>query len=300
LLLVSNSNLLNLLSIYHSLTCILYYISADSYFIVINEGQTRLNTEDLGLWRAAGLHIDEQGFVMPSNTEDFHYPDRRTVMREDMIANALIWLLSKIINYIASGDSIDHVFPQNPTSPNGMIGINHMMLLERWKELEVELDIWYQGLPETFRPCARLPPVSDGNVPVNSPRAVFSEIWYSIPICASAMQSYYMARIILLMNKPHESTARRSTLATRLRSYRSIELEVRHYSHEICGIALGRPEGSVRIQQVQPLFVAGQCVTDTRERQIVLSLLRGIEVDLGWATDYRVKQLLKEWKWDEG
>jgi hypothetical protein len=266
---------------------------------VINEGQTRLNTEDLDLWRAAGLQIDEQGFVLPSNTEDFHYPDRRTVMREDMIANALIWLLSKIINFIASGDSIDHVFPQNPASSNGIIGINHMVLLERWKELETELDIWYRGLPETFKPCGLLPPVLDGSLPIDSPRTIFSEIWYSIPVCASAMQLYYMARIILLMNKPHESTARRSTLGTRLHSYRSIELEVRHHSYQICGIALGRPEGSVRIQQVQPLFVAGQCLTETRERDAVLSFLRGIETDLGWATDYRVKQLLREWKWDE-
>jgi hypothetical protein len=28
-------------------------------------------------------------------------------------------------------------------------------------------------------------------------------------------------------------------------------------------------------------------------------LLRRIESDLGWATEYRVKQLLNEWKWDE-
>ena len=267
--------------------------------IVINEGQTRLNTEDHGLWRTAGLHIDEKGFIIPSNTEDYHFPERHLVMREDMISNALIWLQSKIINFIASGDSVDHVFPQDPGTPNSLIGINHMLLLERWKELEKELDIWYHGLPETFKPCARLPPITDGSVARNSPRAIFSEIWYSIPMCASTMQSYYMARVILLMNKPHESTARRSTLANRLHSYRAIELEVRHHSHEICGIALGRPDGSVRIHQVQPLFVAGQCLTETRERQIILDLLRGIEADLGWATDYRVQGLLKDWGWDQ-
>jgi hypothetical protein len=214
-----------------------------------------------------------------------------------MISNALIWLMSKIINYLASGDSVDHVYPQNRTSPAGLIGINQMLLLERWKELEKELETWHIGLPDTFKPCARLPRVTDGSVPADSPRASFSEIWYSIPMCASTMQSYHMARIILLINKPHESTARRSTLSNRLTSYRSIELEVRHHSQEICGIALARPEGSVRIHQVQPLFVAGQCLVDNRERRIILDLLRSIESDLGWATDYRVQQLLKEWNW---
>lgn len=104
-----------------------------------------------------------------------------------------------------------------------------------------------------------------------------------------------MARILLLVNKPHESTARQTTVANRLTSYRKIDAEVRHHSHEICGIALGRPEGSVRIHQVQPLFVAGQSMQDNRERRIVLDILRAIEADLGWATDYRMRQLLKDW-----
>jgi hypothetical protein len=243
--------------------------------------------------------LDENGFILPSNTEDSQYPGRQLVMREDMISNGLIWLLSKIINYIASGDSLDHVFPQDQTTPLGNIGIAHMVLLERWKELERELDVWYEGLPDTFKPCARLPPVTDGSIATDSPRALFSEIWYSIPMCASTMQSYHMARIILLLNKPHESTARRTTLASRLHSYQTIGTEVRNHSHEICGIALGRPEGSVRIHQVQPLFVSGSCLTETRERRVILDLLRGIENDLGWATDYRVKSLLKAWGWDE-
>ncbi len=211
---------------------------------VINEGQTRLNTEDFGLWRAAGLQLDDRGFVIPSNTEDSQYPERQNVMREDMISNALIWLMSKIINYLASGDSIDNIFPQDRGSPNGIIGINQMLLLERWKELEKELEVWHQGLPDTFKPCARLPPLRDGSVSPDSPRALFSEIWYSIPMCASTMQSYHMARTILLINRPHESTARRSTLSDRLQSYRSIEREVRNHVQEICGIVLARPSGS--------------------------------------------------------
>ncbi|KAK6585410.1 hypothetical protein PZA11_002137 [Diplocarpon coronariae] len=261
----------------------------------INESQTRLNTNDLSIWTAAGLQLDEHGFVIPSNTEDSHFPERQPVMREDMISNALIWLMSKIINFLASGDSIDNVYPQDRGSPSGVLGINQMLLLERWKELEKELEIWYRGLPETFKPCARLPPVVDGSLPSNAERAMFPEIWYSIPCCASTMQSYHMARTILLANRPHESTARRSTLSDRISSYRGIEREVRHHAHEIVGIALGRPDGSVRIHQVQALFVAGQCLTEDRERQVILSLLRGIEDDLGWATDYRVKKLLSEW-----
>lgn len=265
---------------------------------VINEGQTRLDTEDWDLWRAAGLLIDDQGFVIPSNKES-SYPELQMSMREDMISNALIWLMSKIVNFIATGDSIDNVYPQDRGSPTAVFGINQMTLLERWHELANELEVWYRGLPDTFKPCARLSTITDGSLPQDSPRTVFPEIWYSIPMCGSTMQSYHFTRILLLTNKPHESTTKRTTVSNRLHSYRSIEMEVRHHSHEICGIALGRPEGSVRIHQVQPLFIAGQCLTETKERKVILDLLRDIEIDLGWATDYRVKQLVKDWNWHE-
>ena len=65
------------------------------------------------------------------------------------------------------------------------------------------------------------------------------------------------------------------------------------------GIALSRPEASVRVHQTQPLFVAGQCLSQSHERNMILELLRGTESDLGWATENRVQQLLKDWGWAE-
>lgn len=109
-----------------------------------------------------------------------------------------------------------------------------------------------------------------------------------------------MARILLLINKSHDSTSRRSTIANRLNSYRSIESEIRYHSREILGISLARPDSSVRIHSLQPLFVSGQCLTEARERRLIVRLLRDVERDLGWATGYRVKQLLREWGWGEG
>ena len=47
------------------------------------------------------------------------------------------------------------------------------------------------------------------------------------------MQHYHMARILLLVNKPHESTMRRSTIANRLNSYRSIGEEIVNHCYEI-------------------------------------------------------------------
>ena len=268
--------------------------SANGRDTVINDCQSRLNTEDLDLWVEAGLLIDDIGFVKPSNTPNSGYSEGDDVMKEDLISNALVWILSKIVNFLAAGDGI-HV--HNSHQPEGSrIGVSQHVLLERWQRLQAELDAWYNGLPDTFKPCARIQPPPESST---SDTYTFPEIWFSIPMCASSMQHYHMARILMLINKPHESTPRRSTVTNRLKSYRSIESEIRFHSHEICGIAMSRPEASVRIHSVQPLYVSGQCVSDPRERRGVLELLKAVERDLGWATEYRIQQLLREWEWDE-
>jgi hypothetical protein len=262
---------------------------------VINECQTRLNTDDLVLWTEAGLQIDANGFVCPSSSG---YLDDETAMKEDLISNGLVWILSKIVNFISAGDLI-HIVPEGNPVDQSPIGVSQQALLERWYRLTNELDTWYNGLPDTFRPCARIEPARLAHGANDLDDCPFPEVWYNVPMCAATMQHYHMARILLLINKPHESTARRTTVTNRLMSYRSIESEIRFQSQEICAISMSRPDGSVRIHSLQPLFVSGQCLTEPRERRTILRLLRGIEADTGWATEYRVEQLLKEWEWDK-
>lgn len=253
---------------------------------VINETQTRVDDKDFGNWAAAGLPVNEDGHVTLG--QDMN---RDLWLCDDTMPKALIWILAKIVNYLAIGDSIDGVFPQDSNSPVSLIGINQLTLLSRWQQLVRELDKWSQELPDIFAPCAHL--VEDVTY-----ESIFPEIWFSIPMCASTMLLYHMARIILLVNKPQESTARQNTLCSRLQSYRYIDAEARYHSREICGIALGTPDASVRIHMVQPLFVAGQCLTQARERQVILKLLKDVEDDLGWATDSHVQKL--QFQWNEG
>lgn len=259
-----------------------------------------MNTDDLVLWTESGLQLDNMGLVRPSNTSAYGYPEGDDVMKEDLISNALIWILSKLVNFISAGDDVH--LDDNNSVDTGPLGISQQVLLERWYRLEAELDAWHNGLPDTFRPCARIIP---SQLPHHKPgedddAASFPEVWHCIPMCSATMQHYHMARILLLINKPHDSTSRRSTIANRLNSYRSIETEIRYHSREILGISMARPDSSVRIHALQPLFVSGQCLIEPHERRLIVRLLRGIESDLGWATEYRVRQLLREWGWSEG
>jgi hypothetical protein len=82
--------------------------------------------------------------------------------------------------------------------------------------------------------------------------------------------------------------------------YRAMQKQITYHSHEIIGISLGNHPESVRVQSVQPLFVAGQCLFELEERDMVLDLLKAIEQDLGWATNYRAQELIGQWSYSLG
>lgn len=215
-------------------------------------------------------------------------------MKEDLICNALVWLMAKLVNFMAGGDDL-------PAELGGSwAGVPQRTLLDYWYHLKQQFQTWYDGLPVTFQPSARVDPSrTPGRLLQGDQDALFPEVWYSIPMCASTMQCYHMSQIQLLMNKPHESTQGRTTVFERLNSYQSVLAASQVHSREIVGISLARSDDAVRIHSVQPLFTAGQCLSDPSERQVVLNLLRDIESDIGWATEYRVRQLVQQWQYEE-
>lgn len=252
----------------------------------INKTHTHLDTEDHSLWKEAGLLIDDQGFLILNIVESGYSDD-------GAISNALTWLMSKLINFMAAGDKL-------PTDTGmGWDGIPQSTLLNYWYHLRNQFQDWYDSLPMTFKPSNRVEPtLAPGRLLRGENEALFPEVWYNIPMCASTMQTYHMSQILLLMNKPHESTQDRSTVFARLNSYQSVLAACQKHSREIVGISLAQSDDAVRIFSVQALFTAGQCLGDGRERQVVLDLLRDIETELGYSTEYRARQLTEQWQWE--
>lgn len=184
------------------------------------------------MWREAGLSIDDDGFVLRCNT----IANGEAGMEADMICNALIWIMSKLTNFIAAGEGF-HPVPAGYRPFNAQedeplkIGVPQQRLLERWTDIKELLKTWFDGLPDIFKPCARIASSTHNDEEALS--NVFPGIWYSIPMCSSCMQHYHTAQIVLLINRPHESTARRSNIAKRLKSYRSIDAEIMYHCREI-------------------------------------------------------------------
>ncbi|KAL1311116.1 hypothetical protein AAFC00_001320 [Neodothiora populina] len=279
----------------------------------ISNKSTRLDTSDITIWQAAGLHISSSGYVLPSNRPDVCKP-----MEDDMVANALIWLIMKLVNFIAAGDEFPHELG---------LGIRQKQLLDYWEDLEKQLDAWHEGLPDSFRPTSTVWPRDSKNElcsPINIPKQ-----WYARPLCASAMQSFHFAKIQLWANKPHlstglpytgsPSTSQRgsssagvtpSSLAQRHASYMTILRESKRHAEDIVGISLALTSDSARVHSVQPLFTAGQVLGNEANegeskavdeiRRCILDLLQGVQRETGWATEYRMRNLLEIWHWPGG
>ncbi|KAF2173342.1 hypothetical protein M409DRAFT_62867 [Zasmidium cellare ATCC 36951] len=279
------------------------YTRQDMLSAFINHTSTRLDTGDLSMWCSAGLKLTQEGFVSPSNPKHSQYAVEQA-MGDDMISNALIWLVMKVVNFIAAGDDL----PDGIT-PLGL-GVRQRELLDYWESMEEQLRVWHEGLPDSFHATASIP----------SDRECGTEKWFPRHMCGSTMQWYHLARVQLLNNKPQLSTATPAqsllgagtpgtSLAARYASYSSILHQSRFHAKEIVAISLGRSDESSRIHAVQPLWTAGLVLGNDDDpdelghvsaetggwRRTIVELLRGIERDMGWASEYRVQSLLELW-----
>ena len=266
-----------------------------SYF---TRSATHFDPQNLPLWRAAGIYIDHQGKFSISRDRSI------SLSQEDQAVHGLCWLISKVINYLAhykqsqlaqwtgSPQSTSSSHSQEMSAESSQATYPDT---NTWIDLCFELQTWFEGVPETFRPCVRIEEPRDNTASPHGDKVPFPEVFHSLPTCAAGMQQYHFGRMALLLNRPTDAVSAPSTAFDRLQDYREITKEVEHRCREICGIALGRPRGEVRIHMVPLLFAVGQCLESEEERQVIMNLLRGVEADLGWATEYAIQKLQKSW-----
>jgi len=241
-----------------------------------NETQTALDPENLWPWQAAGLQLDSEGFI----NNDYAIGSILQSSGACMAWNALTWLLSKIVNYLVAADS-----PPPGSDDRPWVGINQLTIHERWCELEKQLDAWFVGLPESHKQYATL----------DQSRVGSTQRCHPEPLCAATMQSYHMAKMLLLLNLPQHSTIGKTTFQKRLQSYRSTVSRVEHHAQDILSISHSCRQTEVQIHSILPLFIAGQCFEQHAERLQVVRLLREIKGDLGCVAENRIRQLMEYW-----
>lgn len=263
-----------------------------SYF---TRSPTHFNPENHSLWRTAGISINENNELNPIPSES------KSFTQEDQAANGLIWLVSKVINFLSKSKESQIAQwtgspPGNSPGTQGTSSGSQSSYPDTgtWLKLSFEFQTWFDGVPETFRPSVRIEHPKDLSRPEGT-QLPFPEIFHGLTTCAAAMQHYHFGRIALLLNRPPDIMTAPSTAFDRLQGYREVTKEVEFRSREVCGLALGRPQGGVRIFMIPLLCAVGQCLESPEEHQIIIDLLRGVEADLGWATEYAVQKLQASW-----
>lgn len=245
-----------------------------------------------------GLNVTEAGKPiahMHSKSPEDPYTQ---ALRPDIISNTLVWLLSKLANYVAlAADS-----RQQANSTGG--------LETTWLSLNQDFETWHQGLPSCFRPSYRVRYAPRHGAERcrtcrHQPESLIChETWYSNSMCASSIQSYHMSQILLLIHKPEGLAAPVSRPSASegpldaLTKFNQMNRVLQHHAAEICAIALSRLEAAAKIHMLQPVYLAGRCLQTKADRSIVLRLLESIEIELGWSSRYRVDDLLREWGMD--
>jgi hypothetical protein len=276
--------------------CFFDFARFDYLGAYFNRSLTHFDPDSLTLWRAAGIPIDEQGNL---RLETVLTRNPMMLQREDLAANSLIWLLNKVLNFLAASkrSQVEQWVGQPPTNSPSPTGTSprSQPTTSAWLKLCFEFQTWVEKIPETFRPCLRLARPKDLSKLPEIAEMPFPEIFYGMTSCAAAMQQYQFGRLALLLNRPPDVISAPSTAFDRLQGYRELTKEVDYRCKEICGIALGRPQGGVRIYMIPLLFAVGQCLERPEERQIIGDLLRGVEADLGWATGSQLQKLQNLW-----
>lgn len=258
----------------------------------ITKSKTRVDTEDLRVWKEVGLLVDDQGLGIYTKSSINDGSDLEGMVNEVFASNLLIWLMAKLVNFVA------HVNEKPKDLDLRWAGGAHHTPLQYWTLLHQQFQAWYDHLPAVFRVSTRIDPLHARRRSEGESMAFFSEAWYSSSMCASAMQFYHMGQILLHTSKPHGTCAGTFSVDMRLRSYRDMFSACQTHSREIVSISLAHVDEAVRVQSVQPLFAAGQCFTEPNERKVVLRLIRDIQRDTGWRTDYVAQQLTELWHWD--
>ncbi|GAE00190.1 hypothetical protein PVAR5_8927 [Paecilomyces variotii No. 5] len=143
---------------------------------------TQLDPENLPLWCSAGISIDENRQFQMSLLRE------RGLTKEDQAANGILWLVSKIVNFLSRakqaqlaqliGLSTLELPTSQHTNPDPAM----------WLQLCFDLQTWFNILPETFRSSVRIDRSTGLTSLMDSKLILFPEIFYGLPACATAMQ----------------------------------------------------------------------------------------------------------------
>ncbi|TQN67384.1 Transcription activator AMTR1 [Colletotrichum shisoi] len=191
----------------------------------------------------------------------------------DTWANYAVYLCARVLNLLA---------PLAKANPGGLffdgggLPTNDAQYRTRWMRLWRLVEDWHARRPAEMRPIMTIPPSSDDAEP-------FPAILYSNPAAVSGNQIYHTAALLMLQNRPAS-----------LRPWPRPRSALWH-ARQICGISMTNHHHGAWTNSVQPLWIAGRCMSHPAEHRAILRLLDKIERESGWGTKWRADDLKDFW-----
>lgn len=178
-------------------------------------------------------------------------------------ANYAVYLTAQVLDLLAA----------SPTDPTR----DEARFQARWLKLWKYISEWYQERPAPLHPIMTIP---------SSESSPFPTILYSNPAAMSGNQMHHAASILMLQNQP--STVRLGH-ASKPRS-------ILWHARQVCGISMSNEHHGAWTNSVQPLWIAGRCMSHPSEHKAILEMLDRIERESGWSTKWRVDDLKEFYK----
>ncbi|GME52276.1 Zn 2cys6 transcription factor protein [Neofusicoccum parvum] len=176
-------------------------------------------------------------------------------------ANRMIFIFAEILNYSCQQDE--------------------MPSLERWKELEDQVEAWNDNKPWHFRPLW-----------IREETSPFPEIWMTGPSHVVGQQYYSLAKIVLGTFDPRLSRLGFGSHKIRKASEASIVEHLR----TVIGLAIsneGVPAATFHASHI--LCACGSYLEEERDREGAVQFLLDLEKKIGWRSSRIIANLREQW-----
>lgn len=177
-------------------------------------------------------------------------------------ANYSVYLVSQVLDLLAVG-SVD--MTSRPDS----------QFRARWLDLWKHISTWHSLRPPELHAVLTAP-----SSPSSGP---FPTILFSNPCGIAGNQLHHTASILMLQNKPHNLK-----LTPKPRS-------ILWHARQVCGITISNNHHGAWTNSLQPLWIAGKCMSHPEEHRAILDALETIERETGWKTKWRAEDLKEFW-----
>jgi hypothetical protein len=185
-----------------------------------------------------------------------------------MWANYAIYLCAQVLDLLA---------PLAQANPGGLFFEGPRLDADyraEWLALWRLVDEWH---------AARPPEMCHVFALASNPSNPFPSVIYSNSAAISGNQMYHTAALLMLQNKPASLR-----LGPRPKS-------ALWHARQICAISMSNHHHGAWTNSIQPLWIAGRCMSHPAEHKAILDLYAKIERESGWSTKWRADDLQDFW-----